>query len=209
MKVFFILLALTSMSVGCIRIKSSQDVRSAPEANEDDIQRSCRVINETGNIFELLRQIKFDTRRVITLVSGPSPADQAPEIERLAQEVHLNSDLVMKLAQKDWNYPVVTSEINWRIQDKDLPYHPRVVRIKGAEVLKIFFQGSERADLKERLKIILQGPDLLVSYKGLSTLLEHCQFNETLMIVLEVRYRGPLGVRSKFFNLYVKPGERL
>lgn len=207
MRQLLILLALGLMSVGCIKIKSNQEIRSAPEMTSEDLQGNCRSIHETGNIFELLGRIKSDTRQVISLVSETSPTEEMAQIEYLAQEVRKNSDLVMTLAQKDWNHPVVTSEINWRIQDRDLPFHPRLVSMKSAEILKIYFQGTERPELRKKFKTRFQGPDLVVTYKGLSTLLEYCQFNETLMVILEVKYRAPLGLRSKFFHLYVKPGE--
>jgi hypothetical protein len=168
-----------------------------------EIHRQCDLINKTGDIFNLLGEIRRDTREIILILDEGKAAKPETLIEVLADNIRRKSELVTELSKNEWTTPDVRHEINWLMSKDDFRNTFENFSFSSFKVEKIFFKGEERPDLKKQIRFSLEGNKLYVKYLNAATLLEYCQLNETLMIVVEVKYLNSRYLNTKFVNLYV------
>lgn len=168
-----------------------------------EIYRQCDLINKTGDIFNLLGEIRRDTREIILILEEGKEREPETLIEVLADNIRRKSELVTELSKKEWTTPDVRHEINWLIRKEDFRNTVENFSFDTFKVEKIYFKGEERPDLKKQIRFSLEGNKLYVKYLNSATLLEFCQLNETLMVVVEVKYLNSRYLNTKFLNLYV------
>lgn len=167
------------------------------------IAQECKQINNTGDIYDLLSDIRQDTGKIISIINEGSN-NQESKIQMLADEIKRNSALVTELSKTEWTTPNVRHEVTWSVSKENFGKTSSNFYIKSSQVHKVFFLGEEREDLKKRIDVTPQGDKLFIKYMNSATMLEFCQLNETLMVVLEVKYIGLRYINTKYFNLYVK-----
>lgn len=167
----------------------------------ENIRKECKAIQETGDIFSLLWEIKKDTRLVLQTLERRHYKGMEITIGELAENINQNSVRVIELTKSEWNYPDVRQSIKWHLSDSDFGF--RKPYVSDPVVKSVYFLGKEESGLIDRVRVKQEGNDFTIEYLNVATLLEFCQLNETLMIVLEVDVYGFAGVRKKFFNLNV------
>ena len=177
--------------LSCVTMRSQETITQVEGVEENILRSECLAIAEAGNVYELLAQIKFDTKKVLSYLEKRDPRSKTERIEFLAERILQNSELVKSLAKNEWNTPVGESVISWHID-----------RATSIEVLEIYFQGKKRDDLLKNV----HSNGTFVEYKSQATFLEYCQFNQTLLLVVRVKIPGK---KSKFYNLYVNPEKEI
>lgn len=202
MKKLMAICMLGLISVSCVTNKSQTEIShySLGHNNEDEVMKECDLINQTGNIFQLLGQINSDTRSVLHLLGKKPFSGIEDRVHALAEEIKENSILVKQLSKTEWSNPDVRHSIKWTLSDKDFSRNQYVFY---PEIKNVYFLGVERPDLINRVTIDQNGNNFVIEYMNAGTFLEYCQLNETLMFVLEVKTGSFKNPKKKFFNLYV------
>lgn len=179
------ILSIGILFTGCVKAKMHQEIKvTSSRIEKENLAEECKAINAVGDIQKLFSVIHKDTRYVLKLLDSKKPELNTELVQEVASRVKENSDLVMTLAQDEWNSPLLLSEIRWELKTS-----------KKALVKKVFFRGEERDDLINLVGLEQSGNSLEVRYQNEATLLEYCQLNQTLVILVEVQ--------NKLFNLYV------
>lgn len=211
MKTLSLKLMLLLIFAGCLRTKPQQSISPKVSASAlENIHHACEEIKSTGDLVKLLTLIDKDMQNLMHVLNRENlGAPEEHEATELADEIQKNSALVKKLSQENWSNPEVGNEINWEISNADFPLLPGEVRITDAKVHKIYFMGEEREDLLSKVTIDPTANRLKVSFEQDATILEFCQLNKTLMVVVEVKYRNLWKTRSKFFGLNVRHKDEL
>lgn len=193
---------LGMMTASCVTNKQQAEITpySLERDGEAKILSECNVIKETGDIFKLLAQIKNDTKSVIQILEQRPYRGMEDTIQDYASEIKLNSDLVIKLSKEEWNHPEVRHSIKWVLDESDFSRNQYVFY---PVITKVYFQGMERPDLIKKITIDQDGSNFVVEYLNAGTMLEFCQLNETLMLVLEVKTGSFKKPKIKNFNLHV------
>lgn len=180
------------LALSCVRARRQEVITPIEGIDENILRSECLAIQESGDIYGLLAEIRLDTRKVLSYLGKDDPRKYTSVIEMLAGKIIQNSEQVRSLAGSNWNSPAGKSSIIWRFDS--LP--------EEAEILKVYFQGSERDDLLKHITIERSGDGAIVKYESVMTYLEYCQFNWTLVIAMKVPYPGK---RTRYFNLYMDP----
>lgn len=202
MKNLMAICLLGLLSVSCVTNKSQSEIShySLGHNNEDEVMKECGQINQTGNIFQLLADINSDTRSVLYLLEQKSFSGIEDSVHELALRIKENSILVKQLSKTEWSKPDVRHSIKWTLSEKDFSRNQYVFY---PEIKNVYFQGQERPDLIKRVTIDQNGNNFVIEYMNAGTLLEYCQLNETLMLVLEVKTGSFKNPKKKLFNLFV------
>jgi hypothetical protein len=190
------------LSTSCVTNKQQDEIvlySFEPDGIEKMIQE-CALINETGDIFQLLAQIKKDVRGVIQVLKGRPYAGMEETIHAYAEEIKVNAALVRQLSKEEWSQSNVRHSISWKLSPKDFSRNEYVFE---PVVTKVYFQGEERPDLINRVTIDQKGNNFVIEYLNEGTLLEYCQLNETLMFVVEMKTGSFKKPKIKLFNLHV------
>lgn len=199
--VTIIIILLASSS--CVKNKEQNEIIPYTFGKNDieKISGECSLIAEAGNIFELLRLIKIDTHKVLTLVEGEHFPGIEDKVEGIASAIRKNSSKVIELTKAEWNSPDIRYHIGWHLNENE--FGSKNQYLYNAQVRQVYFQGKERPDLINKVTISQTGNDFTVNYLTASSLLEYCQLNETLMVAIEIKSKTFLRTRSLFFNLHV------
>lgn len=197
MKSFLLFICLLSSS--CVKNVEQFSMRSYFFSGSVD--NECQKIQSTGDIYELLAAIKTDTKAVLKLLDGKSSKDLEVKIGNLANNIDVNATKVMQLSKVEWNDPYLRYSIIWKLDDSH--FGSRNLYVYNPTVKNVYFLGKEHPELVSRVKITQRGNDIVIEYINLATMLEYCQLNETLMIVLEMNYGNDRNPKSLFFNLNV------
>ena len=207
MKTSVILTLIALLVSSCVTNKSQDEMDSFSFnlGNHQEISHACEEIMQTGDIYTLLWEIKQDTREVLRILDGKPFNGMEEVIEGIAQEIRMSSEKVLELTKPEWNAPNVRQVIRWELTEKDFglkdPY------LFDPQIKAVYFLGKETPELLSRMKVIQLGNSFTIEYLNKATLLEYCQLNETLMIVLEVKINRFFGPKSKLFNLHVNLGK--
>lgn len=202
MKKFIPILMLGLFTASCVTNKQQSEMRpfSFEVKGEGKIQAECDLINKTGDIISLLEEIRQDTRSVLRILDRKFYPGIENTVHEYAEKIKANSELVIRLAKEDWTKPHIRQTIKWVLTDKDFSKNQYVY---DPLVKSVYFQGQERPDLVERVSIDQNGNNFVIEYLNVGTMLEYCQLNETLMLVVEMRTGSFKRPGKKFFNLHV------
>jgi hypothetical protein len=190
------------LATACVTNKQ-QDEIMLYSFEADGIERmmqECALINETGDIFQLLAQIKRDVRGVIQVLKERPYSGMEETIHAYAEDIKAKAALVRQLSKEEWNKSVVRHSIKWKINHK---YFSRNEYVFEPEVKNVYFQGEERPDLISRVTVYQEANNFVIEYLNKGTLLEYCQLNETLMFVVEIKTGSLKKPKKKLFNLHV------
>ncbi|MGE3607946.1 MAG: hypothetical protein AB7I27_00060 [Bacteriovoracaceae bacterium] len=199
----FILLICILVNGGCIKNKMQSKITLLKDSQEEkDVLIQCEEIKAIGNMKNTLSKIDQDTQMVITLVDE-NPVDHVEQIEKLANRIKNNSEKVILLSNEKWNIPNVESKIFWNISQNDLSKFIPRPQLRSAKIKTVYYLGEERLDLLSFIQIKELEDKLKIIYHNNSTLLDFCQLNRTLMIVLELELKTIIQPKTRIFNLYV------
>jgi len=119
--------------------------------------------------------------------------------------IEKKSYAVISLAKNEIVDSLWDFEAKWVINKKDfkclITSHVNELEITGCELLKIFFHGEERNDLKQNVTVIERENEIMINYKNCGSGADLCQLNNTLMILLDVSYEDLAYRTHRYFNL--------
>lgn len=193
-----LLLALCLMTTSCVQNVEQFSMRTAFFSAA--VENECEEIKSTGDIFELLGLIRTDTKNVLSLLDRPSKGVEE-KISVLGERVDVNASKVIRLSKLEWNEPVLRHSITWKLNDTNFGSRNRYVY--DPKVKSVYFLGKEHAELIPRVRVTQNGNEFVIEYLNMSTYLEYCQLNETLMIVLEIKQDSFGRPKNLYFNLNV------
>lgn len=166
-------------------------LRSGGVAN---IEAECGELAKTGNILNVLSSIEKGNNKIIAMVEdGIDETDQGP-LEEIGEKLNKDSDALIELSKPEWNVNNLKYLIEWKLNES--VFEPKISHV--------FFKGESRPEFMDYISIAQKGKEIVIKYKTLGTLLEYCQLSETLMIVLEVKYKSFGEVKTMFYNLHMK-----
>ncbi len=206
MKLILILTSFLLFS-SCLRSKyESQTVFEMTDMDLETLKSECSEINLNGSILRLLKEVKSESRAVFNILENSNPEDHVGKITLLTNSVSEKSKKIISLAREDWTTPQWHQELRWEIDEFDLGN--RLTRmglsIQGQFVDSIYLQGEKRDDLKGSIQLNFSNNKVHVSFRHIGSSLELCQLQETMSIIVGVKFRS-LGItKTQYFNLYVK-----
>lgn len=187
---------------GCIKNKPERNISFDMSQSEyEDLKKECAEISSNGDILVLLNEIKKDTRKIFKLLGVPNPTESKEEITILADGIADKSQKVITLSKHEWTMDRWKHEIKWRIDEGDFKKRSQILDQK---VDSIYFMGEQRDDLKDKIFILKNGNNLMISLKKPGSALEICQLQKTLNIIVEVKLKSIKSIKKRYFNLNVQ-----
>lgn len=205
-----IILGLVGVMIlsGCLQTKSEYNSQLIMDTDQQAILKShCDSMNQTGDMIQLLTQIKKDTNYVLDLLQKSDPRKYQKKITTLADRVSENSQKVIHLSKPEWTTNQWNHQVQWKINDEDfddiLGVNLGSFQILDYRLERVYFQGQLRDDLKEKITLHEGSDQIDISYQNMGSSLEVCQLEKTMMIVMKVKYRSLLITDDRFFNLHI------
>ena len=205
----FLLLLILIFTASCYRVtKVTQRDLFLDPAEKVSLTAQCREINSSGNILELLAEIKNETKVAFAILEHGDVEDQAIKLEKIANSVEKKAAIVMSLSKTEWTTEMWNYEAQWTVNKNDFTglIDPPVeigFKITDFEIQDIFFAGVRRSDLINKFSIHGNRREVVVSYKAQGTSLELCQMNRTLMVILKAKYKNFANNSQRYFNLTI------
>ncbi len=202
-----IIILLCLLFTGCIRNIDKQAYElTLTQADEDALWKSCREIDQIGNLSEYMRLIKLETDLMLELIDNLEIHDSAAEVIELNDSIAENINEARKLIDVSYTTPQWQYQVKWRVDRKDFKglignYLPKGFKIQSIRPVTARLFGEEADHLLSGLKYAQKGKSIEFTYAGLGSSLEICQLQKTRMIVVEVSYRNVVNHNKRIFNL--------
>lgn len=210
MKFQFVFGCLTVLTLtSCLKTKTeSQTKFHMNEIEKLEVHQACTAMKTEGNILNLLSKIKQDTDQILNLLKQENVTKEEKQISLLAKRISFNAKKVRSLSQDDWTDSKYDHEIQWDITYDDfhdlLSFYTGTFEILDFDIRGIYLLGEERQDLKDSTRVVYDNDGIHLTYKNKASSLELCQLEETLMIVVEVKYNALVNEKTRYFNLIVR-----
>lgn len=206
-KFFIVALTLLMTLSGCYKTKVETQAKLIMNEDEQEhLFNECKVINKSGDILNLLSEIKHETDDVFKLLEGDDILSSQNKVKELASSIDKKSKAVIFLSNTDWVSSIWNYEKVWEINNDDFndtigAHVKNGFTITNSIIQKVYFMGEERSDLLDKIIMKREGNNIQISYKNIGSSLELCQLQKTLMILVEVSYRNITNRNHRFFNL--------
>ena len=202
-----LLLAMSLSMAGCYKTKSVKQIRFNMDAQDKEIlMGQCEEMKSFGDINELLKEIKKDTKTLLSLLEDEDMLKNKSGISKLAERIDMNSKGVIALSKNEWIESRWDFEAEWVIDKEDFndvvgTHIKKAFLIKDASLQKIYFHGEERIDLLNNITVTQKYNNVNIRYKNRGNSLELCQLHKTMMVLVNVKYRNITNINNRYFNL--------
>jgi hypothetical protein len=214
MKTFIRLIFITTTmlsAVSCMRpIKQDQIQFSGHDL--ESINSECELIKNEGSILDLIKVIKMNHKKVMTLLERNDPSLEIDKIKELALSSKESGEKIRSLIRSDWSKGKWNQEISWSIHKSDFSpttgaHIPQGFKMLDAEIDSIYFMGEEREDLRGQISFELVNGVVRVKFSTLASSLDVCELQRSLVIVTAIKFRSLNSIYKQWFNLNVKNEE--
>lgn len=185
MKLSWTLFILMAVLTGCLTKVKGRNTYSNPDS-QAQIQLGCQLLRGEGSFPELSKKISSDVRRIDALLEKKSPESQEKEIRRLGSRAIQNSQKLVNLVSSEFGALDYEQKIRWVIGSEDA----RSLRPVRAHFVSGYHWKGEAPYLEEALRIDFEGSQAIVELVRPASLVELCQLQETIVIVLEIEFES-------------------
>ena len=198
MKYLFLFFLLCS----CLkRIEGQNDFAiylNSPEILKD-LTNKCTSLNQEGNINDLRRDLDKNMKSLRDLTQDDDIIQNQEEIEEVGIKINQNILALEKILSPKYVTSSFIQKIDWKINETTVKEELKrflterdadttTWKLKNFKVIKAYKNGIEDKSSIEGITINSSPSYFGISYKSNASVLDICQFQETLLFVFELQY---------------------
>ncbi|MCB0350417.1 MAG: hypothetical protein KDD38_04485, partial [Bdellovibrionales bacterium] len=192
MKTFFELLAICTFISGCYpKINGTSRVINLTEktpANIEQLQIECQSLEQVGDVHDLIKKIDSDIEAVHNLINNYEIPEVKEEIIDIARRIQMSVDELTAIIDSDYSQNSYLQNVEWEIIPRNvlIATNDRKWKFLAAGVEQAYTWSGEITNAHEMMNFKIEDNVLKVNFARPASLIELCQLQKTLVLVIGV-----------------------
>lgn len=170
---------------GCTATIEGQSLRHNPEEAKE-IKEKCHELKKIGNVSTLSDKIDAEMGAIEEILTQAEPTQYEIEIKSHASRVRNYTSQLIEVLNSEYATPNYMQYLRWEINDSI--YEPVSGKIEN-----VFLWNGEDSNLAKQFDIKISRSGLRVQLIRPASLIEICQLEKLMNVVLAVTYKNDWG----------------
>ncbi len=210
MKNVIALLCLTGMLVGCEAPEIQGQNIYQNQSEMESILKSCERLDKLGNLRDLRSQIHSQMGYLKALINQSAPEEQ---VRSLTHKIQKDAQNLNRIIGSKYSSISEIQSLFWDLSSSHLGLSPEAARywkLADMKIDQIYSWNNETRNIWENLHLSLsENGGGFVSLSRPASLIEICQLQEAMVIVVRAEFVHKQESKVVFYRLLSEPRGRL